>query len=163
MCTGEGRAGRAQAAPPAPGAGSATEPELAVHTQLQTSHCFIGVQMSNFRGFKRDINPQQNHSSLVHLFDEAGTKSWFFLPLVTTKHRQQGVTQTIYPILIQMNYRARFKSLPVQITQDFFFSKIQVKKTRRMWFSSMSKPKVQVVTSVPLSCSSLPSKLPALV
>lgn len=81
------------------------KPELAVHTQLQTSHCFICLQMQSFGGL-RDINPQ-NHSSLVHLFLEWLFSSSMNQELVlstvcynSTKHRQQLVTPDIPPAFI---------------------------------------------------------------
>lgn len=120
-------------------------PELAVHTQLQTasSECKCKVL-----GALRDINQQQNHSSLAHLFLQSLLSSSMNQKLVlstpcynSTKHRQQVVTSNIPPTLVQMTYLAHFKSLPVQIIQDYFFSKIQVQETSNcfitMWFPSM--------------------------
>lgn len=79
--------------------------------------------------------------------------------LFVTKHRQQLVTPNIPPALIQINYWAHFKSLPVQVIHDYSFFKIQVQgnsncsKAKNVvslygWVN-LSEAKVKAVTSVP--------------
>lgn len=69
--------------------------DLSGHTQLETSHSFICLQMQSM-GFEgvRDTNQQQNYSSLVHLLTEQ---------LVSSSMNQELV---LYPLLQQEQAQA---------------------------------------------------------
>lgn len=102
-------------------------------------------------GDLRHIKPQQNHSSLVHLFMEWLLSSSINQELVlstlcynSTKHRQQLVTPDIPPASIQMNYWAHFKSYHFKLSRTTSFPNTMLKNViiaskLRMWFPFMGE------------------------